>query len=682
MTCPDLRLRSIAPLWLAVASALPISLMLGGCGSGSDVATPPPPPPATTSVPVTVIDGAISGATACLDLNDNGVCDAGEPSGVTDASGGATLTVPNADVGMHPIVVMVPVGAVDADSGPISTAYVMQAPADQTAVVSPLATLVQAEIVANGSTSAQAAALVQAQTGLTSSLFSNYTATKATSSQANAAANLARLVVLAMQQQLNALSTVVGQADISGATASQADVQRVVVNSLIGSLQALAVAASDPTVIAATTPTSLDAALGTLEAALVANGQLGLTPAAALAAIGVPKLSPDVATPAVAGASLRALTYTDANNWFFRANEATAADNTPDANGLDHFYDNRTQDIAGSVMSWGFNSVESRQGDLHWNGTAWSGCALGFRSSTTPRDAKGIAQFNYCDSDETGSSQRFMVDVSGKLLSDVVNTVRAFPGGDGGVPYSSFGPVDMTLLGSATFPTGSSLLYQSTQSTSEAYTYIVLPSGIVDAYPVAIAAGGDETATPAPACASVTEANAASYSQPVATLEALVAANPGTPCVNGATTGTPALRNDWWSNSTVSLGSIAGGTTPPNPNFTSTELLRVAFAATGSGVTYYSCLDRASNGSSRNCTSLGSGTYSIQTLGDARVLTMSNPPAEVLRLGYARVFVERGGNVYYGYQTTAGKVVQGIRLNLPAANAILNQLGMPALVPN
>ena len=63
------------------------------------------------------------------------------------------------------------------------------------------------------------------------------------------------------------------------------------------------------------------------------------------------------------------------------------------------------------------------------------------------------------------------------------------------------------------------------------------------------------------------------------------------------------------------------------------------------------------------------------------MLTLGNPPAEVLRLGYTRVFVERGGTVYYGYQATKG-VLQTVRLNLPAANALFAQLGIPQIAPN
>jgi hypothetical protein len=655
-----------------------VALALAGCGGGgSGSSSPPAPVSTTTSVPVTVIDGAIKGAVVCLDKNGNGICDAGEPTGTTDASGNVTLTVDNADVGMFPVVVMVGTDAVDADAGPVPVAFVMQAPADQVSVVSPLTTIVQAQIASSGGTSAQAAAIVQSQTGLTVSLFSNYTTTESTSAGAGAAADLARLIVLASQQQSAALASVVGQTDLSGATVSQADLQAAVVKSLVGSLPALAAAAADPTVAAASTPAARDAALATLATTLIADGQAGLTPSTALVAIGVAKLPPDVSaiTPQ-AGATLRALTFTDANDWFFRAMEASAADNTPDANGLVHFYDNRTQDVAGTVSTWGLENTIARQGDLHWDGTVWAGCPFGFRSSQAPRDANGITHYNYCDNLETGVSQRFAVDISGKTLSSVVATIQAFPGGDSGIAYASFGPTDSSLLGSAAFPAGSSLFYQANQTATEAIGYDV--TSIVSGYPVNIAAGGDSTA----ACATVTGANALTFYQPVGNLETLIAANPGQACVYGPTTNGMDLSNQWWGNSTISIGSIANALTPPDATFfKTTELLRVAFVPAGNVAIYLSCLDRISDGSTRNCTELGRGIYAIQTLGDGRVLTTTNPPPEVLRLGYTRVFVERGGNVYYGYQTVPGAKSTTVRLNLAAANALLAQLGIPVLTP-
>jgi len=52
------------------------------------------------------------------------------------------------------------------------------------------------------------------------------------------------------------------------------------------------------------------------------------------------------------------------------------------------------------------------------------------------------------------------------------------------------------------------------------------------------------------------------------------------------------------------------------------------------------------------------------------------------RMGWSRIFVERGGKVYFGYQNTAGIITQSMRLNLPAANALLSQLGLSPIVPN
>ena len=61
-------------------------------------------------------------------------------------------------------------------------------------------------------------------------------------------------------------------------------------------------------------------------------------------------------------------------------------------------------------------------------------------------------------------------------------------------------------------------------------------------------------------------------------------------------------------------------------------------------------------------------------------MTLSNPPAQAAALTYNRVFVERGGNVYYGYQAKLIPSNQ-IRLNLPAANAVFAKAGVPAVTP-
>ncbi|CAH8208860.1 hypothetical protein [Vibrio aestuarianus] len=99
----------------------------GGGDSGSSSSTPAPAPQTKTLQGV-AIDGYISGATAFLDINYNGVLDEGEPSSITDNEGSyqLSLTGSNSDcMDYAPIVVNVPVGAIDADSpnSPITEPY-------------------------------------------------------------------------------------------------------------------------------------------------------------------------------------------------------------------------------------------------------------------------------------------------------------------------------------------------------------------------------------------------------------------------------------------------------------------------------------------------------------------------------------------------------------------------------
>jgi hypothetical protein len=100
-------------------------------------------PTGETFVPMTiaVLDGAIQGATVCLDKNQNGSCDSDEPRGKTDASGKVTLQVLQADSGNFPVLAEIGTDAVDADFGATQTAFTMAAPADRTALISPFTTL-------------------------------------------------------------------------------------------------------------------------------------------------------------------------------------------------------------------------------------------------------------------------------------------------------------------------------------------------------------------------------------------------------------------------------------------------------------------------------------------------------------------------------------------------------------
>ncbi|WP_254230148.1 hypothetical protein [Vibrio coralliilyticus] len=113
-----------------------VSTLLTACGGGDGGATSSSTSPSSLqskSIQGVAIDGYtnggyISGATAFLDLNYNGELDSGEPSSATDANGRYELSLSGeiADcVDYAPIVVDVPIGAIDVDNliNPIDGPY-------------------------------------------------------------------------------------------------------------------------------------------------------------------------------------------------------------------------------------------------------------------------------------------------------------------------------------------------------------------------------------------------------------------------------------------------------------------------------------------------------------------------------------------------------------------------------
>ncbi|MCJ8313156.1 MAG: extracellular solute-binding protein [Saccharospirillaceae bacterium] len=125
-----------------------------------------------------VADGYIQGAIACLDINENGICNIDEPTSVTDENGGYSFAVTLGDEDKYPILVEVPIGAIDSDYGEVTQAYVLSAPAGYAEFVSPMTTLLQNNMALNPELTATAAeAELIAMMGLTDqdvSLFENY----------------------------------------------------------------------------------------------------------------------------------------------------------------------------------------------------------------------------------------------------------------------------------------------------------------------------------------------------------------------------------------------------------------------------------------------------------------------------------------------------------------------------
>ena len=679
-------------------SALLLATLAACGGSGTAPQAAPTAAPATAAAVVIsgrVVDGPLQGATACYDLNHNGACDSGEPtSDTTDAAGHFKLRVDPAAAGRHRVVVDVPASAIDADTGSaVGSAFTLRAPAsgrsgDDSVFVSPLTTLVQAHMDATGGILAEAVELVRSQAGLAVSPLDDFTA--GSSDAQRHAARVARLVQLTALVQAAELAGVVGSPDRLGGTVTQAVLDAQIARSLIAALPAVAGAAIDPT-LAGASGAALQAALQVQARALAA--QVGLSAAQVLAGATAVALAEPPFVPGVATATLTSLRYTDADNWAMRTLQSSAADNLPDAQNRVRFYDLRLQSSStalssnGVVSGWSRGNTAARAGDLHWSGSAWVDCKLTDRYTASLRNAQGRSDYAFCNNLEAGTSVRRVVDIGGREMQDVVrNMIRNFPGAAQGVAFADWGPTDLLIYGNATFPAGAALHYQTNTLTQTAPGYDVQASNVVTAFNAAVAAGGDVRVNASLACNDPAQNTTAAMTT-VTTLEDLRARNPGRPCVFNQAGVTPNFSldpNAWWGNSTVNLGDLGNTNTLPAGTgnyYNTTATLRVAFAASGNRATFYRCYRRVSDGSPRNCSLLGLGTWSVQTLGDGRVMSFSVQPALAQKLGYARVFVERGGRVYYGYKNPVGSVTTDIRLNMTAANAVLRQLGLPEITP-
>jgi hypothetical protein len=425
----------------------------------------------------------------------------------------------------------------------------------------------------------------------------------------------------------------------------------------------------------------------------------------ALAAIARSAVTPEGAAGSP-GAAFRWLNFggSTSADWYYRVHLANAQEDTA-INGLKKWRNLRRAQIGGTLFEWGWHGDYNRRNDSHWNGAAWVSCPnASFQHTATVRDALGRLAYDVCDGREKGVAVQSSEPISGKSLAEVVKRIRAFPGWEGGspagTPYARWGDplsgppwTDAQLdgfFGTEVFPARAELRFSTATVTETAFTYDVRSSNRVFLFGAAIAAGGDAR-TGSPACASVPAGGSpdvlATRLEDLLILKgAACRFDPQPPSAQYEGSGSP---NDWYGNSTISLGRL--GTEPtgtpgpvvPAPHFTSNVLLRVAFTgdAADRAVTYLRCRERRSSGSTRNCTPIGSGTYEIAQLGDARVMTFRMLPLDTAALTYERIFVERAGAVYFGFRNKPASYAPQIRLNLEAANAVLTKLGFAPLVP-
>ena len=682
-------------------------LALYGCGGGSSSATNNETPGgvvvATTDVSLTVIDGPIQNAQVCLDINNNSVCDANEPTGKTDATGKVTIKVNSTDVGKYPVIAVVGTDAIDADTGPVPTPFTMKAPADHTAVITPLTTLVQNVVASTGSTSAAAADVVKAQTGINISLFEDLS--KGATDDHKTAANIARMVVVTTQQQSEAVKDAEDTKDVAGATITKADLDKAIQRRVMEMLPALVtkLAENQPQIAAldkaltdakalidpAAKKTAVekgykdkDDSLKATMIEVVVTQNKGLTKDGVATNIAVNK-APAMDETLTASFSLRSLRFFGANNYFMRFMSSTVAQNTPDGMGYMRYVDNiyRTSAANGVVASWNTGTDPARQADLHWTGTTWAACALNFESTATVRDANGNSQYSYCNNLITGSDNRPTFDVSGRKIVDVLTeAAKAGYGTDLGTVTNTDGSKTAlgTMLGDATFPNNSKVSVTMGMDLTTAISY----------HPGSDTWVAIQTSTP---CNPKTFTSKA-----VSTLEEILTSYDGkAPCKVGGGSSTiigkngvsltSGPRNEAWGNTVMGLGNIGTAPTVSSDSqatsfYTGNTRLRVAFGSKsgdGGAATFYACQQRY-NGSADNCNVIGNGGYVIKTVGDARTLSFTGLPALASALNFTRVLVERGGKVYYGYQARPA-TYSNARLNSVASAAMLAILGLPAV---
>jgi hypothetical protein len=195
-----------------VATACSSALLLAACGGGSSSSSPTPAATANTQVQGSSV-GQYANAMVCADINQNGVCDAGEPSTTTDATGAYTLAAPAGTA----MVEMIGASTAFVDpvkgAGKTTSAMVYRSLADMNGVFSPLTTDV-ARLVDTGQSESAATALIAQRLGVSAAqVTSDYT--KITDDTARTAleteANL-------LNTRFALASTMVSRGDVSSVT--------------------------------------------------------------------------------------------------------------------------------------------------------------------------------------------------------------------------------------------------------------------------------------------------------------------------------------------------------------------------------------------------------------------------------------------------------------------------------
>ncbi len=135
------------------------SASCGGGGGGGTVAST-----TVTILSGKAMDGYLEKATVFLDLNDNGIFDAGEPSTETSSDGSYRLEVsPSGLETQHAIFAIIKAGVTIDKDNPnttVSSSYTLSAPVGKTETLSPITTLIAARVSSGLSVSAAESSVI------------------------------------------------------------------------------------------------------------------------------------------------------------------------------------------------------------------------------------------------------------------------------------------------------------------------------------------------------------------------------------------------------------------------------------------------------------------------------------------------------------------------------------------
>ena len=336
---------------------------------------------------------------------------------------------------------------------------------------------------------------------------------------------------------------------------------------------------------------------------------------------------------------LRSFTFTDLDNYSLR--DVYGDSSALDAQGFYSISERREIRSGGALQPF----LRNR---LYWTGSEWYYC---------PDDGVGITRQSgtapfasiFCRAYEDESFSRTDITLDGRRMSEVVRDFRRYGSKDGNFDYRNWGPDQNvhTQLANAFFPAGAVMQVRSS---------------VRKATPLAIAVGAGDRVRVAPADASVpfeTWPFAASLDEMIAEYPGDINGGP----LNGAT-----------------AFFVHGYTlpAPPAPEYTNQVQIRVAFDANGRKARFYRNYRSVATGFTTAYLTLLDTTYTVETLGDARVLRFAALPAGFeADFKFERLFAERAGAVWYGFKDSVTAAPQfSLRLNSAGRNALLTALGM------